>query len=358
MIHLLSDIKSLQSKGDNKIYPEGIFPSQRFHVVSGTEREDDNSFFTALIVFTLQRLKKYFSSDELKIVDEIQIEAEKAFPRYKNKNEEHTYNFWRTEHGAHFPNGKIFSKFNYFRLADDVDCTALVYLANGYTEGDITYLKNKLLNHARLPVTMSMNTLSHYRNLKLHSTWFGKNIPVEIDVCVTANLLYLLFESKSPLNEYDIDCIKFVCSVINNNVHKTDAFRVAPYYPNTSIILYHICRLLTIANHPDLLQLKAKLISDILQKLSEKMHPMERVILNTSLIWLGETTNVEELEIPTDIAFPWFIAGMLTSVNNSLATSLAPLPLFHIQFYSEAYMKTLFLEYTMEKKRLRVESFA
>jgi len=72
---------------------------------------------------------------------------------------------------------------------------------------------------------------------------------------------------------------------------------------------------------------------------------MERVILNTSLMWLGETTHIEELQMPADISFPWFIAGMLTSVENGFIRMFAPLPLFHIQFYCEAYMKTLFIEY-------------
>lgn len=346
---LLSEIKSLQTKGDNKIYRSGIFLSRRRYVATGIIRADDNSFFTALIVFTLQRLKKYLSADEWSIVEDITQQARKAFPIYENKRDEHTYNFWRIEKNAHFPNGNILSKIDRFRLADDVDCTALVYLARGYSEGNVAILKEKLLYHAKLPVNVSKNTLPQYRNLKLYSTWFGKYIPIETDVCVTANLLYLLFESKSILNEYDKDCIKFICSVINNNEHKLRAFRVAPYYPNTSVILYHIARLLTVTEHYDLLQLKEKLKADIFQKLRENNHPMERIILNTSLMWLGETENVEELEMPTNINFPWFIAGMLTSVNNSIANWLAPLSLFHIQFYCEAYMKTLFFEYKILK---------
>ncbi len=345
MLHLLSDIKGLQSEDDNKIYYEGIFPSQRRHELTGSSNQDDNSFFTALIVFTLQRLNKYFSEEEGKISGYIMHQACKAFPRYENKKGEQTYNFWRLEKNAHFPNGNIFSKFDFLRLADDADCTALVYLAKGYSTEDITHLKNKLLYHATLPVNVSKNTLPHYNNLKLYSTWFGKYIPIEIDVCVTANLLYLLFESKTTLNEYDLDSIKFICSVINNDEHKIQPFRVAPYYPNTSIIIYHISRLLTVTTNSDLLQLKEKLKADIFLKLSDKIHPMERVILNTSLIWLDETENIEELEMPDDINFPWFIAGMLTSINNPLARVLASSSLFYIQFYCEAYMKTLYFEY-------------
>lgn len=352
MLKLLSEIQTLQSKGKNKFYPEGIFPSQRRHAATGIKREDDNSFFTALIVFTLKRLEKYYAGNELKIVEEIKQKACKAFRLYGSKKAEYTYNFWRTEKNAHFPNGKIFSKFNYFALADDVDCTALAYLAKGYSQDEIIRLREKLRYHSSLPVKVSSNTLPQYRNLKLYSTWFGKNIPIETDVCVTANLLYLLFESKLPLNEYDLDSIKFICSVINNEEHKTQPFRVAPYYPKTSIILYHISRLLTVTDNSVLLKLKEKLKADIFQKLSEKIHPMEMIILNTSLIWLGETNTIEELEMPSDNNFPWFIAGMLTSINNPIATWLAPSSFFHLKFYCEAYMKALYLEYRVERGKL------
>lgn len=355
MHQILSEIKFLQTQENNKIYPEGIFPSQR-QLAIGISREDDNSFFTALIVFTLQLLKKYLSKEEITIVEVIKARAQKAFPLYASKKVEYAYNFWRTEKNAHFPNGKLFSKFAHFALADDADCTALIYLARGYSGEEIIHLREKLVYHSGLPVKVSNNTLPQYRNLKLYSTWFGKYIPIETDVCVTANLLYLLFESKTVLNEYDADSIKFICSVINNNEHKTQPFRVAPYYPKTSVIIYHVARLLTVAQHPELQNLKAKVKADILEKLSGKNHPMEKIILNTSLMWLGETKNIEELEMPADINFPWFVAGMLTSINNPLAKRLAPSPLFHIQFYCEAYMKTLFLEYKILKDNRIMQS--
>lgn len=356
MLTLLNGIKQLQSTGNDLIYPEGIFPAVRRHIATGILREDDNSFFTALIAFTLKRLQKYFPDEELKIVQEIELKAAGAFPLYKNKNGEETFNFWRTEKEAHFPNSNFFSKFDYFRLADDADCTAIIYLANGYTQEDITYLRSKLSEHAGPNIDLSKNNLPQYRNLKLYSTWFGKNIPIEVDVCVITNILYLLFDSKNALNDYDLDCIKFICSVIHNNEHKTLAFRVAPYYPNTSIILYHISRLVTIANHPELLQLKTKLKSDIIEKLSGEIHPMEKIILHTSLIWLDENYNSDELEMPFETDFPWFIAGMLTSVGNMFAIKLAHLSIFHIKFYCEAYMKTLFLEYKIEKRKLKISN--
>jgi len=354
MLDLLLEIKSLQTRGNSPVYREGIFPSQRKYALSKTIYKDDNCFFTALIAFTLLRLKKHLSPEECTVIDGIKHEAQKAFPYYRNAKA-YTYNFWRTEKNAHFPNSKLFSKYDYFRLADDADCTALIYLVNGASDYDAIYLKSKLLHHAKTPLGISKNTLRHYQKLKLYSTWFGKNIPVESDLCVLCNLLYLVFEKRLFLNEYDIDCIKFICSAIRKNEHKTHPFLVAPYYTNTSVILYHVARLLTVTKHPALLQLREKLRKDIFQKLFEDIHPMERIILNTSLMWLGETVSVQKLEMPEHIDFPWFIAGMLTSVNTPFARALAPLPLFHIQFYCEAYMKTLYVEYLAEKNKLQKE---
>ena len=354
MLDLLLEIKSLQTQGKSAFYREGVFPSQRKYSLSKTVREDDNCFFTALIAFTLLRLKKNLSPEESAIIGSVKHEAQKAFQYYRNAKA-YTYNFWRTEKNAHFPNSKLFSKYDYFRLADDTDCTALIYLATNVSDYDAIYLKSKLLYHAKTLAGISNNTLRHYRRLKLYSTWFGKNIPAEPDLCVISNLLYLIFEKKLLLNEYDIDCIKFICSVIRQDEHKTEPFRVAPYYPKTSIILYHVARLLTITSHPVLLELREKLRKDIFQQLLEKIHPMEKIFLNTSLVWLGETGSIENLEMPANTDFPWFIAGMLTSVNNPVTRALAPLPLFHIEFYCEAYMKTLFFEYLTEKNKLPKE---
>jgi hypothetical protein len=350
ILQLLNEIRALQSKNQDSIYPEGIFPSQRKHSASGISRVDDNCFFTALIVFTLQRLKKYFTEDELVVFEGIKSQAIKAFPRYMNKGNEVTYNFWRAEKHAHFPNGKIFSRFDFLRLADDADCTALVYLAKGYTSGDIMLFKNKLKYHAGLPVKVSKNTLPQYRNLKMYSTWFGKYIPIETDICVISNILYILIECDSINSEYEHNCIKFISSVVNNSEYLTSPFRVSPYYPNTSIIIYHIARLLTIADHPELNKIRSKLVEDILKIKSGAIHPVEKIILNISLLWLENYKNIDEIELPDYKQFPWFIAGMLTSIENPLIRRIAPLSLFHIRFYCEAYIKTLYLEYKTEKR--------
>ena len=60
--------------------------------------------------------------------------------------------------------------------------------------------------------------------------------------------------------------------------------------------------------------------------------------------------NIDEIEMSDYKQFPWFIAGMLTSIENPLIRRIAPLSLFHIRFYCEAYMKALYLEYKTEKR--------
>jgi len=350
MRDILLEIQSIQSKG-NGIYTEGIFPSQRCHKATGIKREDDNLFFTSVIAFTLKRLQNSFSGEERAIADDIIKNASRALPLYKNKKGEKTYNFWRKAKRAHFPNGMVFSRLNRFQLPDDADSTSLAYLAFGYSDADVFYLKSKLVHHSGLHVRKTEHLLPKYKSFKLYSTWFGKAMPIDADICVICNILYLVFENGSELNQYDRDSIKFICSVINNDEHKTRAFKVSPHYASTSVILYHVCRLLTIAKDTELLGLKAKLTADIQQILSGKHYGMESIFLSTALLWLGQEGSVKKMDKPSDKRFSWFIADMLTTVENNIISKLASKPLFHLQYYCGAYMKALYLEYLVERNK-------
>ncbi len=187
-----------------------------------------------------------------------------------------------------------------------------------------------------------MHLPDQYRALKnLYSTYFGKYIPIEVDVCVICNLLYLLFEDGTELTNFDSDSIKFICSVINYNEHLQRPFRIAPFYPKAPVIIYHVARLLTITSNPDLLKLKEKLILDSQHLLKSSIHPMERVILNTAIMWLSGEKSAEDLQTPTDIEFPWFIAGMISSAGrwDPLIYWFCPKLRLHLQFYCEVLYK-------------------
>ncbi|HMB89404.1 MAG TPA: hypothetical protein VKP65_01065, partial [Rhodothermales bacterium] len=125
---LVARIAGLQSKG-TATYAEGLFPAQRTHRYLRYAVEDDTIFFTALIVYALQNVRDDLSEASQALIDTITRKAVANYPRYLNNEGYPMYNFWQTlPEDRFFPNGKLLSRFRKFRLPEDIDTTAYVYL--------------------------------------------------------------------------------------------------------------------------------------------------------------------------------------------------------------------------------------
>src|SRR5690606_33275738 len=81
---LLRMIEHLQVKNES-FYPEGLFPSQRFHTLLPYRREDNNIFFTALIVFTLQQAIPFLKGNSKTIAKSICSRAIETYPLYRSR---------------------------------------------------------------------------------------------------------------------------------------------------------------------------------------------------------------------------------------------------------------------------------
>jgi len=356
LIDLLRSLAQEQSQGDS-VYPKGIFPSQRYHPFLPYEREDDNLFFTASIVHILQQVDKALTENEKAIVDEIVESAKTAYPLFKNKDGLDTYNFWQTVPSRHFPNGKLMHRLEHFRIPDDVDDTALVFLTESVTKERVAQLREKLKLHANLAYKRAFNPLPKYRDLKCYSTFFGKQMYIEFDVCVLSNLmrLILLHFNTDELNEYDRDTLQFISEVIKSGEHRSKPFYAAPNYPTTDLILYHITRLLPLLPEPYKGQVENTLRADISNR-SVKAKDMNRLILESSAIKLGLQEvghqNVYPSEVELDNHFYFFHAGMITAFENWLAQRFAAHPFFHIRYKSKALNRALLIENMVLRRTL------
>ena len=339
---LLFKISELQSKGD-KYFATGLFPSQRFHLHFPFEREDNNIFFTACIVLILQNLRDKLSQEEQKLTDEICKNAVANYPDYKNKDGLDTYNFWKTDGSTHFPNGKILSRVKKVRIPDDADDTSLIYLTSNPSREKVLWLKEKLSQHANLSKKRVTNTFPEYKNLKAYSTFFGKNMFIEFDVCVLCNILYFVFQNKLPLNEHDNDSISFIHSVIEKKQYLEKPFYASHSYPSAVVILYHVARLLEKFEVPGLSEIKDKVIADLNTLFEKEKNDMNKVILSTSLRRLGQEVKPFDYA-QGDIKWSFFHAGLLTAFENPVTYKLAGNSLFHLKYKCEAHRLTLFLE--------------
>lgn len=105
------------------------------------KRADDNVFALASTLFLLKQNTRFFNKEQTLVFKEIEKNILSKFHLYQNKDGRETYNFYRTKPSRHFPNGIFMSRFDHFRLSDDIDDSALVYLSSEYSKDQTIWLK-------------------------------------------------------------------------------------------------------------------------------------------------------------------------------------------------------------------------
>src|SRR5215217_6188599 len=111
----IEKIENLQSNGDGA-FPKGIFPAKRINPLIGYQRQDTTIFYSAIICFTLQSIRKSCDQDLQQKIDMICSKVMDNYPDFQNKDGLKTYNFWKTKPSGHFPGGFIFKHFEHFRI--------------------------------------------------------------------------------------------------------------------------------------------------------------------------------------------------------------------------------------------------
>lgn len=283
---LLQQLQQLQIDSHQKGYLNGIFASQRFHPLVPYKREDENIFFSSAIVYTLQEHYNAFSKSDQNIAENIIENTLNCYPNFKNFRGDCTYNFFKTNPMDFFPNGNIMQHFNFFKLADDSDDTAYVYL----TEKNKNHkkLKQKLIEHANGTLKWNSFNLKEYKDLKVYSVYFGENMHIETDACVLSNILLWSFKNKLPLTKNDKDSLTFLLRAITSKDYIKHPYLVSPCYPTTAQICYHISRLIQTNNANNVLDVLKPLLIDDLKKLIQKSTSFtDKLFYQISLMNLG-----------------------------------------------------------------------
>jgi hypothetical protein len=174
-------------------------------------------------------------------------------------------------------------------------------------------------------------------------------------------LLYCIYHYQLPLNQHDTDSLTYIRSVVETDRYRTEPFRCAHQYPRTVPIVYHVARLMGAFEIPELEPIRPKFIADIRQLLTLPQHPLDEILLHTSLLRLGQRVDsgvaeAEKIHLLLERVgeskprgssdnFYFFIAGLLTAYENPLLYRLARSPLFHIRWECDAHYWTLVAEY-------------
>jgi len=295
-------------------------------------RRENNIFSLASALFILCELEPRLSSENRETTAKIARLITRQYPRFRNKDGRMTYNFYPTRPSRHFPNGFFMQHFDHFRLPDDIDDTALVTFTLKTPREEVQALKD-------LTEAFAEDLPSGQR---VYSTWYGKNMPKEQDVCALLNLLYLFHAYALPLTRTDRDTFTFLREKAGEALSRP--FEIARHYATPALILYHYSRFMSRFSSP-LDPLRPFIISSLKEALAHEKVSMNRLIMESALIKLGEKRESFDLSQLSSKGFHTFIGAPFAPFAHPLVKKWSAKPAYQIFWHSDIHQKALLAEY-------------
>lgn len=365
LIHRLVQRIAAQQVRVNGHFAPGMFPSYReYDKHRNVFKDDDNIFFTGLVIFTLQQLRPYLPEADSRTCDSIIGKAAPLYARFRSRQGRHTYGFWRTDTPEVFPNGGWLNWMNKsHELPNDMDDTAIILLASDAPDSIVRRVHELMQHYTNNGRKKVRNTFAAYKKIPTYSTWFGNRMPVDFDVCVLSNILYLVQKYRLPFTRADSAAVQLIQQVIADKRYMTHAGYVSPHYSRSAIILYHLSRLMQLQRIPALEAYRQQLVNDAKELYAQSDNFIDKVILATSLLRWGQPAPQTQLQLDTDLQtfienndFVFFIANMASMLPNPLKQWVGKAGIGRFFYYCPAYNNVLLLEYLVWKQRQEAPS--
>ncbi len=342
---MLDELSKIQCKKDS-FYTKGMFPCEISWKNGRKVADDNNSFFTALTFFTLQSVSERLNKENQQAIDEMLSSSDSVFNLYKNRNGGITYNFYAVRPESPFPNVPFLKDRKSSRLPDDLDCSSFIYLVSHSTNENRLALKLAMDEQSSLHPKVK-STIKPFKKSLAYRTWFADKMHQDLDVCVMSNVLLFVLESELPMTSVDTASVAFIEYVVQNDLFVSKPNKISRYYPKTSIILYHISRLISWSSLERIQDLKPKVIQGLRRQLAVCTNEMERVILISSVLKLGEEVeqHVDPIQLRDDLReFYWFDAQPLRGFP-VIGGMFAKSNVKRLRYRSDAYNLSLVIEF-------------
>ena len=352
---LIENIAQEQVSTKGEFYT-GAFPSYRkCSGVPHNFQPDNNIFYTGIIAFTLRNLLPYLPADSKIKAEQVIKNAQKAYPFYQNKQGDPFYNFWPTK--TRILPHSYFVKYlnNLVGSGEDADDAVMILMASNSNDSICLALKKRLITVSNLGQRKISSTYKKYRTIPAYSTYLGLKMKPDFDFAVHCNILYFMFDRQLPLVKQDSATIQLLSQMIEQREYMKAPVYLSPYYVKTSILLYHIARLMGRFDIPELEKFKPQLITDIKKVLTGTNSVIEKIILCTSLLRLGADApslgieNIKLFEKSNQDGFVFFQARAAFSLSSPFKQILLHFPYLIYYFYCPAYNKVLWLEYLVAR---------
>lgn len=349
-VAILNLISKLQFKDSTDVL-NGSFPSYRKYNFSSKLKQEDNIFFTSLVLFNIGQFSSQMHPDELAILDKAKANAITYIDRFKNQNNQLTYNFWPRNPPQIFPNGGWLNLLNKnAALADDIDDCAITLLALGLNDSTAKAMQSKFGDYRVGLIKPNKSFYKTFKNSPVYSTWLGTKMPKDVDLSVLTNVLLMHTISKIPLNATDSASLDLIVDLVKANKHITDPAYVSQHYANTATILYHVARLAYYSDYPALLALKPVLLEQALALSKQARMPLEQLLLNTCVLRLGGKIDfpieVNETSLMAN-NYPYFVANIASVLNNPFKRIVNRSNIVRFDYYSYAFNLSLLYENLM-----------
>ncbi len=360
---LIKKIRDQQVK-HHKHYSSGMFPSYReYHFNKGRLKDDDNIFFTGLVVLTLRSVYPYLDKPSQATSDSIFKAADEVYDSFKNTKGRPTYNFWKTSPPRIFPNAGWLNIFNKTQsLPDDMDDTAILLLAMNAPDSIAQKVHHLMQGYTNTNHYKYKTNFSGFPNIPAYSTWFGNKVPAQLDVCVLANILYMLHHYQITYSQADSASLKIISQVVKERQYITKPEIISPHYYRTPIILYHLSRLMEESILDELEPYKNQLIEDAKEQYALAKNYEDRLLLSTSLLrWGVPIANEQQKKNYSGTKeknFVFFVAGMFSVLPSPVFKFIDKIKIAKFYYYCPAYNDALLLENLVWQKRNKIRNIS
>ncbi len=344
-------------QNDGEFYAGMFCGSRECGGIPHNLQPDNNIFFTAITAFTLKQMLPHFNLENKIMANNIIAQAVSTYPKFRNRFGNPFYNFWPT-------NAPIMPHTYYFKYmkgifgqGEDADDSVMILMSAENNDSSNRVIKKRMTEVSNLGRKKIISSYKKYINYPAYSTWLGFKMTPDFDFSVQCNIMYFMLEKQLPFTLQDEGTLALLTEMVKNREYVKHPVFISPYYVKTSVILYHLARLMGAFKIEKLEQYKPQLIADIRKELAISTNVIDQVILRTSLLRLKATApplninSIEDFDKSNQQQYIFFQARPAFSYPNPFKEIFLHFSYINYYFYCLAYNKTLWLEYLVEKNK-------
>ncbi len=172
------------------------------------------------------------------------------------------------------------------------------------------------------------------------------------DVSVLCNVLCFVQQNNLVWTKADSASLQLIIKTINQKDHIKHPLFVSPYYGKTSIVLYHLARLMNIKPIAELEALEPQFVAEAKTQIEHSKSSLEKIMLNSAIMKWGckpvdlPFTSYDDLVKGVyENDFPFFIGNIPSYQKQPAKEFLTDMKSLQYYYYCNAFNDALLLEY-------------